>query len=203
MKITWFGHACFGVESVGYRVVLDPYDVVKGYPPLHLTADEVLCSHDHFDHNYRPAVSVRPSSYSPFTVDTVAACHDDLGGARRGPNTIHILTAEGQTVVHLGDLGHQLSAEQAAPLLGCDVLLIPVGGFYTIDAAGARMVIDALQPRIAVPMHYRRGPCGFPEIGTLEDFLPLFPPEQVHRLADSSFDPAETPPGVVVPVYPL
>ena len=200
MKITWYGHACFGVESEGYRIVLDPYEKVRGYADPHLIANAVLCSHDHFDHNCRAAVTVEPAA-SPFTVDTVATCHDDQGGKLRGKNTVHIMKAEGVTVVHLGDLGHQLTEEQAAPLRGCDVLLIPVGGTYTIDAAGAKAVVEALRPRIVVPMHYRRGDIGFENIAPLEEFLRLFPAEQVHELDGNSFEVTPELSGVVVPRY--
>ena len=200
MKITWHGHSCFCVESAGYRIVLDPYLSVRGYAPLHVTANEVLCSHEHFDHNCRDAVTLEESGPSPFTVETVAACHDDQGGKLRGRNTVHILRAEGLTVVHLGDLGHQLTAEQAEKLRGCDVLLLPVGGTYTVDATGARQVAEAVAPRIIVPMHYRRGAIGFDNIGALEDFLALFPAEQVHLLKENTFDPAEFR-GIVVPTY--
>ena len=200
MKITWLGHSCFCVESEGYRIVLDPYLSVRGYEPLHVTAHEVLCSHEHFDHNCREAVTLVEGGASPFSVDTVSTCHDDQGGRMRGQNTVHILRAEGQTVAHLGDLGHLLTEEQARELRRCDVLLLPVGGTYTVDAAHAKQVADALEPRIIVPMHYRRGPIGFENIAALDDFLALFPAEQVHLLEKDSFDPADWK-GVVVPTY--
>ncbi len=200
MKITWYGHACFGVESEGYRVVLDPYEKVKGYGPLHLTANEVLCSHNHYDHNYRAAVAVTGTK-SPFRIATVATWHDDQGGRLRGMNTVHILRAEGLTAVHLGDLGHRLKRDQAAPLLRCDVLMVPVGGTYTIDADGAKAVVEDLQPRIVVPMHYRRGSLGFDNIAPLEKFLALFPAEEIHELDGSSFTVTPELSGVVVPRY--
>lgn len=200
MKITWLGHSCFCVESEGYRIVLDPYLRVKGYEPVHTHANEVLCSHEHFDHNCREAVTLDEGVPSPFTVNTVATCHDDQNGRMRGNNTVHILRAEGQTVVHLGDLGHLLTADQAKELRRCDVLLLPVGGTYTVGAAHAKLVADALEPRIIVPMHYRRGTLGFDNIGALEDFLALYPAEQVHLLENNSFDPTQWK-GVVVPKY--
>ena len=200
MRITWLGHSCFCVESEGYRIVLDPYLSVRGYAPLHVSANEVLCSHDHFDHNCREAVTLAGGVPSPFTVNTVSTCHDDQNGRMRGQNTVHILRAEGQTVVHLGDLGHLLTADQAKELRRCDVLMLPVGGTYTVDAARAKLVADALEPRIIVPMHYRRGALGFDNIGALDDFLALYPAEQVHLLDENCFDPAEWK-GIVVPMY--
>lgn len=112
MKLTLLGHSCFAVESGGYRVVLDPY-YVESYPPLHTSANEVLCSHHHLDHDFVEAVELTPRGGSPFTVETVQAFHDDQGGALRGTNTIHVLAAEGLRVVHLGDLGHELSGSSS------------------------------------------------------------------------------------------
>lgn len=202
MNIVWYGHACFCVDSQGYRIVLDPYDGVRGYPPLQLQAQQVLCSHEHFDHHHLAAVTLCPASSSPFSVETVSTFHDDRGGALRGSNTVHILRAEGLTVVHLGDLGHRLSDAQAQPLTGCDVLLIPVGGTYTIDGELAYETVRQLRPRIAVPMHYRRGEFGFDNVDTAEPFLSHFPAQQIHRLSGSGFDPRTAPDGVVLPVYP-
>ena len=199
MKLTLLGHSCFAVESGGYRVVLDPY-YVESYPPLHTSANEVLCSHHHRDHDSVEAAELTPRWGSPFTVETVQAFHDDQGGALRGTNTIHVLAAEGLRVVHLGDLGHELSGEQLAPLRGCDTLLIPVGGFYTIDAETAKRVADAIAPRVIVPMHYRGEGFGFDELGTLDAFTALFAAEKVHFLKSDTFTlTAAEPRGVIVP----
>ena len=141
MKLTWLGHSCFAVESGGYRVVLDPY-FVESYPPLHTSANEVLCSHHHRDHDYVDAVELTPRGGSPFTVETVQAFHDDQGGALRGTNTIHVLAAEGLRVVHLGDLGHELSGEQLAPLRGCDALY-PADEVHCLDGSSFELTPDA------------------------------------------------------------
>lgn len=116
MKLTWLGHACFLLEEDGYRIVLDPYTGVAGYPPLHIQAHAVFCSHGHFDHHATDCVELLPERESPFTVREVETFHDDRGGALRGTNTIRIFTAGGLSAVHLGDLGHQLTAEQAAAI---------------------------------------------------------------------------------------
>ena len=110
MNIIWLGHSCFVAESAGWRVVLDPY-YVETYPALHIEADEALCSHGHRDHAFLEAVTLsgRDKSESPFTVETVSTFHDDKKGSLRGENAIHILRAEGMTVVHCGDLGHELN----------------------------------------------------------------------------------------------
>lgn len=183
MKITWLGHACFAVESDDYCILLDPYTKVRGHEELNVSAHKTLCSHEHFDHNAREHIAMplieRPC---PFPIETMDTYHDDVSGAKRGKNTVHILRAEGLTVVHLGDLGHLLSDEQAQRIYGCDVLMIPVGGTYTIDAPRAKQVVEQVQPRVVIPMHYRHGKYGFEEIGTVEEFTALFPAQYVRRL---------------------
>lgn len=201
MKITWLGHACFMLEEDGYRIVLDPYTGVEGYPELDAEAHAVLCSHGHFDHAAADRVRLLPGRESPFTVRTVPCFHDDAGGALRGPNTIHVLTAGGVTVAHLGDLGHPLSPEQLADIGAVDGVLVPVGGVYTVDAAGAKAACDALAPRFAVPMHYRHAPYGLPNVGGVEPFLALWPAEAVHRLEGSGFTAAADTAGVLVPRF--
>lgn len=202
MTLTWLGHSCFLVESGGYRVVLDPY-YVETYPPLHVAADRALCSHTHRDHAFLDAVTLSDRAADcPFAVETIATFHDDQRGAKRGENTIHILRAEGRTVVHCGDLGHALSEEQLAKLRGCDVLLVPVGGYYTIDAAEAKALVDAVAPRAVVPMHYRFGSHGYDVIATLDDFLARFDPSAIHRLDGNGFSlVADAPTGVIVPKF--
>ena len=122
---------------------------------------------------------------NPFAVHEVSTFHDDQGGALRGTNTIRRFTAEGLSVVHLGDLGHTLSPEQVADVGHCDVLLTPVGGYFTIGAAEAKAVADALGAAVVVPMHYRNGPVGFDVLGTLEDFTGLYPAGMVKRYGNT------------------
>lgn len=199
MKITWLGHACFAVESEGYRIILDPY-TMDTYPPLHTFGNEALCSHGHADHNYPQAVALTKGAKSPFIVEKVATFHDEQGGALRGTNTMHILRAEGLTVVHCGDLGHFPTDEQLAAITGADALLIPVGGFYTIDASTAKRVADAAKPRVIVPMHYRHEPYGLRPVGTLDEFTKLY--AVVQYLDGNEFTlTAEQPVGVIVPKY--
>ena len=175
MKITiqWNGHSCFTVAAEQYEIVLDPYapDSVPGLPELELTADAVLKSHDHRDHGFFPAVTIRENhAVNPFTIDTIDTFHDPEQGKLRGKNRIHILTAGGMKIVHLGDLGCSLTEEEIEKLKGSDVLMIPVGGYFTIDAAEALSLVSRLKPRIVLPMHYRGEGFGYPVIGTLEEF---------------------------------
>lgn len=182
MTITWLGHSCFLLESRGFRALLDPYRDVPGLPDLDAEADAVYCSHGHFDHAYTDRVRLSGRRDHPFAVEEIPTFHDNQGGALRGENTVRRFTAEGLSVVHLGDLGHLPSAEQTAAIARCDVLLLPVGGTYTVDPAQAKQVADAAAPRVVVPMHYRLGAMGFDVLATLEEFLAQYPPDMVARL---------------------
>lgn len=175
IKITWHGHACFTVEYDGYVIALDPYDpTTPGYNPLCLTAHKTLCSHSHHDHSYLQAVCMPLCEREcPFEITAVDSFHDDAGGAKRGTNKIHVLTAAGMKIVHLGDLGHPLSDEQAAIIGTPDVLIIPVGGYYTIDAKQADALARRLGAKIVIPMHYRSDTFGYENIGRVEEFTAL------------------------------
>ena len=201
MKLTWLGHACFLLEQEGYTILLDPYTGVEGYPPLRAAAHQVFCSHQHFDHNAADRVEQLPARESPFTVREVPAFHDDQGGAVRGENTIRVFSAGGVSAAHLGDLGHQLSPEQIEAIGPVDLVMVPVGGTYTVDAAGAKRVCEALAPRWIVPMHYRHAPYGLPNVGGVEEFLSLWRPEQVRRLEDPSLELPLRSGGVWVPKF--
>ena len=201
MRITWLGHACFLLEEDGYRIVTDPYTGVEGYPPLEAEAHAVYCSHHHFDHDAVDCVRLLPARESPFHVREIQAFHDDQKGALRGPNTIRVFTAGGVSVVHLGDLGHALSAEQLAAIGPVDGVLVPVGGVYTLDATGAKSVCDALKPRCVLPMHYRHAPYGLAEVGGVEPFLALWPQAEVHRLSGPAIELTKTVSGVLVPQF--
>ncbi|MGM9614158.1 MAG: MBL fold metallo-hydrolase [Oscillospiraceae bacterium] len=177
MKLIWHGHSCFTVETVGGSAVFDPYSdgVIPGLAPLRLTADAVYCSHDHRDHNARGLVTLTGCVPS-FTVEPVACHHDTKLGLLRGKNTIHILSAEGMRVAHLGDLGHRLRGEALKKLHGVDALLLPVGGYYTVDAATAKKITEDVEPRVVIPMHYRLGSMGYSELAELSEFTKLVDP---------------------------
>ncbi len=181
MNITWLGHSCFMLEADGFRVLLDPYNEVPGLPAAEAEADAVYCSHGHFDHAYTEKVRLTSGKTNPFAVTEVQTFHDDQGGALRGNNVIRKFTAGGVSVAHFGDLGHPLSPAQLEALGSCDAVLIPVGGFYTIDAPTAKAVAEAAGAPVVIPMHYRNGPVGFDVLGTLEDFTSLYPAERVKR----------------------
>lgn len=173
MKITWEGHSCFKVETEQGSVVFDPYQngSVPGLGDLDLTADLVLCSHEHGDHNARERVKLTGKAPS-FKTSQIKCFHDEVKGAKRGKNTIHIIESEGMKIAHMGDLGHEL--EDVSLIKNCDVCMVPIGGFYTIDAAAAKKIMDKVNPRIIIPMHYRSDKFGFDVIGTLDSFTKYY-----------------------------
>ena len=170
-------------------------------PEEKIYVNKVLCSHGHFDHNAVELTGLLPEAPCPFSIRTVETFHDDQGGALRGTNTIHILSAGGVTAAHLGDLGHQLTADQLAAIGPLDAVLIPVGGYYTVDARGAKAVCEALDPRCIIPMHYRHAPYGLPVVSGVEDFLALWPESEIRRLEGPSLALDGSARGVMVPRF--
>ena len=159
-------------ESADGRVVFDPYapGKVPGWKLPELEAELVLCSHGHTDHSWAEGVTL---SGRPFTgsVTQIPSFHADRGGALRGENTISVVEAEDLRIAHMGDIGCMLTAEQLSALGRVDLMMIPVGGHYTVDARGAREIVQAVKPGIVIPMHFRGRGFGFPVIGKVEPFL--------------------------------
>ena len=181
MTLTWLGHSCFLLESGGFRALLDPVRDIPGLPDICTEADAVYCSHGHSDHAYTDEVTLTSGKVNPFTVREIDSFHDGQGGALRGRNTVRTFTSEGLTVVHLGDLGQPLTAEQLEKIGRCDVLLLPVGGTYTIDMQQAKAVAEAVNPHVIVPMHFREGGAGLEILTTREEFLAQYPVDRVRR----------------------
>lgn len=198
MRITWLGHSCFCMGSDGYRIVVDPYRL-DSYPPLQTRANAVYCSHEHYDHNCVDAVTMLEERTSPFTVEEIKTFHDDQEGALRGENTMRAFCAEGLRVVHCGDLGHWPNEAQRAFLAGSDMLMLPVGGYYTIGAAEAKRIVDEVHPRVVLPMHYRFGEHGMAVLSEVDSFAERFPAERVTRWNDNSITvDREAPEGVII-----
>lgn len=180
MKIKWIGHSCFQIEKNGFSIIVDPYEdnSVPGLLPVRETADLVLCSHLHGDHNGRKGVQLREKRPLPFTITELKTYHDDQKGAQRGYNTMFLIDDGVVKAVHLGDLGCEPDPEQIMQLKGLDVVMIPVGGYYTIDAGQAAELIRKIEPHIVIPMHYRSEEKGFGfgeigEVGTFTDRMGL------------------------------
>jgi L-ascorbate metabolism protein UlaG (beta-lactamase superfamily) len=189
MRVRWFGQSAFRLEGRDGTVVIDPFGrppeavAARGirfaYPPVEgVSADLVLVTHEHFDHNGvegidgDPAIVRRAGTHeTPLgTVVGVASEHDPEAGIRRGPNAIYRFALDGLTIAHLGDFGQPaLRPEQAAALQGVDVLFVPVGGGPTLDGPQAAAVVAELDPRVVVPMHYRTPLADF--LGPVEPFL--------------------------------
>lgn len=204
MKITWIGHSCFKIESNGFTLIFDPYEdgYVPGLKPLRESADMVLCSHDHGDHNAKDLVEISEEQSSPFSIEKIETWHDQVQGAKRGPNTIHIIDDGNVRIAHLGDLGCELDEEQIQQLKGLDVCLIPVGGHYTIDGKQAAELVHMIQPRLVIPMHYRddKAGFGFDVISTVEEFAECM--DSVTRLDQSYITLDDLPDAQVVILSP-
>ena len=181
MKIKWLGHASFLITSdAGIKIITDPYVAGGGlrYGEIEEPADIVTVSHGHGDHNNvtavrgNPAVvkEVAPIEIKGIKFNGIPTYHDSAGGKERGNNIIFCFEVDGMRVCHLGDLGHQLGDKEVAELGKVDILLIPVGGFFTIDASVATGVCSKLTPRVIIPMHYKNDRCVFPIAG-VDEFL--------------------------------
>lgn len=163
MEIVYKAHSCFEIKGKNLTIVTDPYDPKIGHKKLNLKADVVTLSHDHFDHAYLDGVSDHqllisgPGEYEikDTFINGFSTFHDDKEGSERGKNTIYVIEVDGFSILHLGDLGHELSKDTIEKLPDIDILLIPVGGVFTINAKVAAKVISTLEPRIVVPMHYQ------------------------------------------------
>ena len=167
MLITWIGHSCFKIQDKngpdGIVVVTDPFDKKVGLKPPAFEANIITVSHDHFDHNN--VKSLRGNSFvidsageydvKGVSVQGVEAYHDDKHGKERGLNIIYRIELDDISIAHLGDLGHTLENKQLEVLAGTDILLVPVGGKYTLDAKQAVEVVSQIEPRIVIPMHYK------------------------------------------------
>ncbi len=191
MLIEHIGHAEFLIETgSGFRIVIDPYDRSCGYPVRPIRADAALVSHHHHDHDAvellegNPRVIDAAGEYtleSGLQVTAVLGDHDDARGEKRGKTLHFLIETEGLRVVHLGDLGCALPPEHAKTLRRPDVLMIPVGGYYTIDAKAARETAEELEAGTILPMHYKtRYTADWPISGP-EEFLKLYEGADIRR----------------------
>ena len=206
MKLTWYGHSCFRFESDSCSVVFDPFfpGKVRGYKDLpELRASAVFCSHSHGDHFY-PGIVSPDYSESVMTVRRFPCFHDDCGGEKRGMNLITVVESGGLKIAHLGDLGHIPGDDILNALQKSDILMVPVGGFYTIGPEEAYEIVRKTAPRACVPMHYRKGALGYDVLSELQDFLGLFAKEDIVFLDSDTVTDADLDKGrIIVPEYKI
>jgi L-ascorbate metabolism protein UlaG (beta-lactamase superfamily) len=180
MNIKWYGQAAFLITSgSGLRIITDPFAPNENltYGEIAEPADIITVSHDHFDHNNvagvkgKPVVMKASGEAKEIKFRGIAAFHDEAAGKQRGSNMIFCFSVDGISLCHLGDLGHPLSEKQVAEIGKVDILMIPVGGNYTIDAKVAGEVSSRLSPKIIIPMHFKNDRIPKFPVSTVDDFL--------------------------------
>jgi L-ascorbate metabolism protein UlaG (beta-lactamase superfamily) len=206
MKIKWYGHAAFLITSAqGTRFIIDPYESGAfggqlSYGRIKDQADFVLITHDHADHNDTKDLPGAPQvikgsgskTVKGVSIKGVATYHDPSKGSERGSNTVFTFKVDDIRVCHLGDLGHILSDKELAEIGVVDVLLIPVGGYFTIDPKEATRVAEQIKPKVVIPMHFKTEKCGFP-IATVEDFLKGKKNVRRAKASEATFEKATLP----------
>lgn len=187
MKVEYLGHSCFRfTESTDASIVTDPYESCVGYAmPKGVKSDIVTVSHKHKDHSFIRGVKAKTviNEEGKFNVEGVKingikSYHDDEGGAKRGENLIFKFRMDGIDVCHLGDLGEECTSELLEMILPVNILCIPVGGNYTIDAEQAKEYVDRIMPDVVIPMHYRSKKCKY-DIDKEDKFLALFDKDEI------------------------
>ena len=206
MRIKWYGHAAFLITAdQGLKIITDPYesgayDGALAYGKILDQADLVTSSHDHADHNDTQSLPGSPQIVKGSGSKTakgipfrgIPTYHDSSKGNERGANTIFTFLVDGIQICHLGDLGHILSDKEVAEIGTVDILLIPVGGYYTIDPEEAIRVAEQIKPKVLIPMHFKTEKCGFP-IAPVEDFLKGKANVKQPKSSEVSFDKKSLP----------
>jgi L-ascorbate metabolism protein UlaG (beta-lactamase superfamily) len=179
MKIKWYGHAAFKITTDGgVRVIIDPYQSGAfggslSYGKITEETDIVLTSHDHDDHNYTKDIKGTFKHFNKegvykekgLTIEAFPCYHDQSEGKERGNNLLFMIEVDGLRLAHMGDLGHTLAQETVKKMGRVDIVLLPVGGFYTIGPDEAGMVMNDIKPKFTIPMHYKTPKCEFPIVG--------------------------------------
>lgn len=175
LVLRYMAHACFYAEIGGCKIVFDPYEdgYIPGVRDLEISANLVLCSHGHGDHSAKHKVQLLLNEVDMPKVTEIHCYHDEEKGKLRGENIIHVIEHAGLRFAHCGDLGHSLSDEMIAEIGELDLLMIPVGGTYTVNSPTAKAIADRLKAKVVVPMHYRTQKSGFDVISELEDYVNL------------------------------
>ena len=211
MKLQYLGHACFRIISeMGTTVVCDPYksDWV-GFNMARVRCDVVTMSHHHGDHDCMDAIVGSPAELDveiacaadDIAIESISTFHDDEKGAKRGKNLVFTFLVDGIKVVHMGDIGC-LDEHVVAKIKNCDLLLLPVGGTFTVDAESAKWYVDQVQPKVVVPMHYKTSEHNF-DVDGVDRFLSLFDPAQVTRSVSDTLTLDDTPSNTEVQIVTL
>jgi len=203
MKIKWWGHASFLItDDKGVKIITDPYGDELPYSRISDEADIVTISHEHYDHNKAGVVKGNPEiirSTGTFMVKDVKITgiptkHDKNEGRDRGDNIIFLIEVVGKRIAHLGDLGHIPDDEVLEQLADLDILMMPVGGTYTINAEEAYELCQKIKPGLIVPMHYKTDILDFP-ITPLDDFTRFFAEDLIYRVDSAEVDIDSIPAG--------
>ena len=211
MKLQYLGHASFRIISeMGTTVVCDPYksDWV-GFDMARVRTDVVTISHHHGDHDCMDAIVGNPAELDveiacaadDIAIESISTFHDDEKGAKRGKNLVFTFLVDGIKVVHMGDIGC-LDENVVAKIKHCDVLLLPVGGTFTVDADGAKWYVDQMQPKVVVPMHYKTDEHNF-DVDGVDRFLSLFDSAQVTRSKSDTLNLDDAPSNTEVQIVTL
>jgi L-ascorbate metabolism protein UlaG (beta-lactamase superfamily) len=201
MKIKWYGHSAFMITSDhGVKIITDPYESggyggQLSYGQIKDQADIVSISHDHADHNDIKSLSGSPDivknsgsqTAKGISIKGISTYHDSSRGSERGTNTVFTFSIDGMKICHLGDLGHILDKKDLSEIGPVDILLIPVGGYFTIDPKEATKVAEQIKPRVLIPMHFKTDQCGFP-IAPVEDFLKGKPNQMRPKMSEVAFE---------------
>ena len=206
MKLEWIGHACFRMTAAnGTRVITDPYDASVGAQMVPLCAEVITMSHEHHDHNEESMIEGNPvilhgteeAVIGGVHAYAYGSYHDDAQGAKRGANAIRVFEMDGLKVVHMGDQGCMPDEAIIAAIAEADVMMIPVGGTYTVDAQGAKEIIEAAKPRCVIPMHVKTKGCGYP-IAKVDGFLKLMSAADAEQTAALEMTKETAPKGIVL-----
>ncbi|MDP8221252.1 MAG: MBL fold metallo-hydrolase [Candidatus Stygibacter frigidus] len=179
--IKWFGHSFWKITTDKISIVIDPFTDIGYNMDIDVSADVLLSSHDHFDHNNIDLIKGNPLilkeagkfEHGNSKFELIQVWHDKKNGKQRGKNLLMKFTVGGKTFLHCGDLGHMPSPEIIGTLKNIDVLLLPVGGIFTIDAQEAIELVKIIKPKIIFPMHYDTPALNF-DLAPVDDFLKYY-----------------------------
>lgn len=200
VNVKWLGHSCFRMEYGSWSLIIDTFadGSVDGLGNVREQANALYATHSHFDHCAPETVTLVPGEApAEFRLETMETPHDHHGGAKRGMNLIHLFSFGGLRVAHMGDTGCIPAPEILEKLKGVDLMLIPVGGAFTVGADEAWEIVEKTGPKAVVPMHYRGRDFGFGVLATLDDFAGRFPAADVRESAELTLT-GEGPRGLVV-----